>query len=279
MDPARQHTLGKSTTASGLALHTGNRVNITLSPAPVGFGIRFRRIDLPGKPVIQAHAKNVVDTRRGTTISENGGKIHTVEHLLAAFHALLVDNVLVDMFGPEPPILDGSAKPFVDMVLEAGVVDQEAPAEYVEVKQPVFQEFGGTKTIALPDPQFRVSCTVKYDCHPLDCQYLTLAVSPESFQKELQEARTFCLMQEIEYLMANNLIVGGSLDNAVIIQENAIFSKEGLRYPDEFVRHKILDIVGDIFLLGARFRGHIVAIKPGHPSNVALAQEILKQQA
>ena len=131
---------------------------------------------------------------------------------------------------------------------------------------------------ALPDPEFRVSCTVKYDCHPLDCQYLTLTISADSFQKELQEARTFCLMKEIEYLMANNLIVGGSLDNAVVIQENAIFSKEGLRYPDEFVRHKILDIVGDIFLLGGRFRGHIIAIKPGHPSNVALAQEILKRQ-
>jgi UDP-3-O-acyl N-acetylglucosamine deacetylase len=278
MDPSLQHTVGKSVTAAGIALHTGKRVHATIHPAPINHGIRFRRIDLPGTPVVHAHANNVTETRRGTTISQNGGTIHTVEHLLAAFHALQIDNALVDLLGPEPPVMDGSSLPFIEIVQEAGIVDQEAPAAYIEAKSPIFMEAGGTKMVVLPDPQFRISCTVKYDCNLMDCQYLELVVTAESFIKQLQGARTFCLEKEIQFLMASNLIIGGSLDNAVVIQENAILSKDGLRYPDEFVRHKMLDIVGDIFLVGARFRGHIIAIKPGHPANVALAQEILKQQ-
>ena len=274
-----QHTIGTEITLSGISLHTGKRVHAAFHPAPVNHGIRFRRIDLPGKPIIHAHASHVTDTQRGTTITENGAKIHTVEHVLAACHALYLDNILVDMEGPEPPIMDGSSAPFITALQNAGITDQDAIPKTITIKSPIFMESGVTRMVAVPDNEFRISCTVKYDCNPLDCQYLTLTVTPESFISELQGARTFCLEKEIHFLMSNNLIVGGSLDNAIVIQENAILSKEGLRYPDEFVRHKMLDIVGDIYLTGARFQGHIIEIKPGHPANVALALEVLKQHA
>jgi UDP-3-O-[3-hydroxymyristoyl] N-acetylglucosamine deacetylase/3-hydroxyacyl-[acyl-carrier-protein] dehydratase len=270
----KQTTLKRSVTLSGIALHTGHRVNLVLQPAPPNHGICFRRLDLPEKPMVQAALRNVVDTRRQTTIAAGAAKVHTAEHLLAAFNALGVDNILAEMTGPEPPVLDGSAKPFVDAIRHAGTVEQDVGREYLELTQPVFFEAGQTRMVALPDPAFRVSCTVKYNATPLDCQYLSIPITAETFVNELCEARTFCLYEEIEPLMAANLICGGSLENAVIIKGSAIFSKDGLRYEDEFVRHKILDLVGDLFLLGRRLRAHIIAIKPGHPTNVALACKI-----
>lgn len=272
-----QQTLGGSFTLEGIALHTGCRTQAIFHPAEANFGVRFCRKDLPGAPMIRASALYVTDTQRGTTITENGGSVHTVEHLLASLHAMKIDNALIEMFGPEPPILDGSSKLFIDKILEVGIVVQDAEARYIDVKEPMVLEFKGTKTAVFPDDQFRMCCSVKYDCNPMDCQYKELIVTPESFREELQEARTFCLQKEIDFLMKNNLIIGGSLDNAVVIQENAILSRDGLRYPDEFVRHKMLDFVGDIFLLGARFRGFAMLIKPGHSSNVALAKAILEQ--
>lgn len=273
-----QHTIGGSFSLEGISLHTGRRTTVTFHPAEVDFGIRFCRVDLPGKPTIRAHVSLVTDTQRGTTISENGGDVHTVEHLLASLHALKIDNALIEMFGPEPPVLDGSSKLFIKELLRVGIVNQDAEAHYIGIKSPIFLEDKWTKTIAYPDDQFRVCCTVKYDCNIMDCQYRELIVNSETFQQELQEARTFCLQREINYLMAHNLIIGGSLDNAVVIQEEAILSRGGLRYQDEFVRHKMLDLVGDIFLIGARFKGFVVAIKPGHTSNVSLAKAVVAQQ-
>ena len=274
VEGSKQNTVCRAVTTSGIALHTGNRVTLTLQPAPVDSGVRFKRVDLPGMPEVRALVQNVVGTQRGTTISQGDAKVHTVEHVLATLNAMGIDNVMIEMSGPEPPIMDGSSKPFVEMLERAGTQEQDAARQFLEVKDKIFLEFGETKVMIVPDPEFRISCTVKYGATPLDCQYLSLSVTAASFVNELCEARTFCLYQEIEPLMALNLIGGGSLDNAVVIKDDLILSKEGLRYPDELVRHKMLDIVGDLYLLGRRLRGHVIAIKPGHSSNVALAREI-----
>ncbi len=275
----RQRTIQHAASFSGIALHTGNRVRLTVHPAEAGTGVRFRRVDLPGAPEIRALVTNVNDTRRGTTITENGASVHTVEHLLAAVNALGLDNLVIDMVGPEPPIGDGSAEPYVNLLREAGAVEQDAFRQYLAPKSMHHVRMGDTHLVLLPDPEaFRVTCTVKYHTNPADCQFLALAVTEESFLKELLRARTFCLFSEIEYLMKNNLIRGGSLDNAVVIRQDAIFSKEGLRYTDEFVRHKIMDMVGDLFLLGMRLKAHVIAVKPGHPSNVELAKKLVAEE-
>lgn len=271
----KQQTVRHTATASGIALHTGNRVKITLRPGAPDSGIRFRRTDLPGAPEVHAHVRHVVDTRRGTTIADGAASINTVEHLLAAANALGYDNLLVEMAGPEPPVFDGSSKRFVELLDEAGIQEQAAPRRYLVVEQPVWFTAAETHVVALPDPQFRISCAVKYDTNPLDCQYQSLVITADSFRNQLQLARTFCLFQEIEYLIKHNLIRGGSLDNAVVIRQDAVFSKDGVRYPDEFVRHKILDMVGDTFLAGQRFKGHFIGIKPGHPANVELTRRLL----
>lgn len=270
----QQHTLRAPASASGIALHTGERVRILLAPAEPGTGVRFRRTDLPGQPEVRAVIDNVTDTRRGTTITAGAATVKTVEHLLAAFSALGVDNVLVHMNGPEPPIMDGSSRPFTDLIQAAGLVAQARPRRRFRLAEPVFLEAGGTRMIAIPDTRFRICCTVKFGATFMDCQYLETEINAETFLAGLCAARTFCLYHEIEPLMAANLICGGSLDNAVVIKGDAILSKEGLRYPDELVRHKILDVVGDLYLLGGRLEAQVIAIRPGHPANVALAREI-----
>lgn len=279
MAKAKQRTVKHAEHIAGIALHTGDRVKLTLKPGAIDTGIVFRRLDLAGTPHVQAHIKNVVDTARGTTIAKGDATVHTVEHLLAGLNAFGVDNALVEMTGPEPPVGDGSALPFVEMLQRSGTVTQDAPKRFITVKEPLFYEKDGTKIMAVPDRGFRISCSVKYNSTPLDCQYQSLKVDQKSFVEELCRARTFCLFHEIEALIKANLICGGSLDNAVVIKGDAILSKEGLRYQDEFVRHKMLDIVGDYYLLGARLRGQIIAVKPGHPSNVEMARMILRQQA
>jgi len=273
----KQTTLQRPATLSGIALHTGNRVAIVLHPAPVDTGIQFRRTDVPSKPMVAARIENVVDVQRGTTIADGDARVHTVEHLLAALYTRGVTNAIVDMAGPEPPVGDGSSTPFLEMIDRAGVQPQGAEAPDIGVDRPLVLELGETRMVMVPDPEFRISCTVKYGSTTLFCQYLSLQVTCETFERELSRARTFCLYEEIEALMKANLIVGGSLDNAVVIKDDVVLSKEGLRYADEFVRHKMLDIVGDLSLLGARIRGHVIAVKPGHPSNVALARMIREE--
>ena len=275
-DIVRQRTIRTAVSLSGIALHTGNRVKLTLRPAPPDTGVRFRRLDLPGAPEVPALVTHVTDTRRGTTICCGSASVHTVEHLLAAVNALGLDNVMVDMVGPEPPVGDGSAVPFVDLLDRAGAVEQEGSVRaFCHVTEPVVVEAGEAHLILLPSDRFRISCTVKYNETPLDCQYLSLEITEASFRGQLQLARTFCMFHEIEALVKANLISGGSLDNAVVIKGDAILSKDGLRYADEFVRHKILDMVGDLFLLGCRLKGHVVAIKPGHPSNIELLRRFV----
>jgi len=270
----KQTTLRGPAVISGIALHTGNRVSLALQPAPAGTGIRFRRTDLPSGPTVAARVENVVDVQRGTTIAAGKACVHTVEHLLAALYARGVTNAFVEMAGPEPPVGDGSSVPFLEMIDRAGVRTLKASAPEVTVDHPLYLEEGETRMVVVPDAEFRISCTVKYGGSALYCQYLSIPITAETFDRELSKARTFCLYEEIEALMKANLIVGGSLDNAVVIKGDAVLSKEGLRYPDEFVRHKMLDIVGDLSLVGARLRAHVIAVRPGHPSNVALARMI-----
>ena len=252
------------------------RAHITLRPAPENTGIELVRVDLANKPRVKALATNVVGVERATTIASGGASVHTVEHVLAALYALGIDNAIIEMDGPEPPIADGSSSPYVSLVLEAGITRQNAHRHYYYIKNPVYIRMGESKLIILPAKKYSISCTVKYGDSVMDSQYLSLPVGRRTFINEICKARTFCLYDEIEQLMVKNLIRGGSLDNAVVLKDGVIICKNGLRYADEFVRHKILDVIGDLSLVGCRLIGEVIAIKPGHPSNVALAKMLME---
>jgi UDP-3-O-[3-hydroxymyristoyl] N-acetylglucosamine deacetylase/3-hydroxyacyl-[acyl-carrier-protein] dehydratase len=269
----RQHTIRKAVSFSGIGLHTGNQVNLTLKPAPPNSGVLFKRMDLEDQPVLEARIENVVETTRGTTLGKGNAKVHTVEHILSAAAGLGVDNLLCEIDANEPPIADGSARQFVKMLHEAGLEPQDAPRQPLILKEPFFFSQDGTTMIALPADRLSVSCTCSDDRGRL-IQYLRLNIDRESFESQVSPARTFCFYEEIEWLFNKGLIKGGSLENAVVIREDAILSKEALRFKDEFVRHKILDIVGDLYLLGRPLVAHVIAIRPGHSSNVELAQVI-----
>ena len=277
MSVEKQRTIKKPISYQGIALHTGFRAKLTFRPAEENSGISFRRTDLPGKPTVKACGTNVTEVMRGTTIEDGDCVVNTVEHVLAALVSQGVDNVMVDMDRPEPPIADGSSMPFIELIEEAGVIEQDAEREYFIVDKPYYLEMDHAIINVVPDDKFRISCTVKYDQSQLDTQYLTMEVTADSFKKELSEARTFCMYFELEYLMKAGLARGGSLDNANVIHGSTTLSKDGLRYPDEIVRHKMLDIVGDFCLLGRPMKGHIIAIKPGHPSNVTMVQQLLQE--
>lgn len=276
MNPELQHTLKGRATYSGMALHTGLRAKLSMLPAAENTGFIFRRIDLPGKPEVRAYGPNVTEVMRGTTLQQGEAIVNTVEHVLAALISQGVDNCVIEMDRPEPPIADGSSLPFIKIIDEVGIVAQEAEREYFTVDKPFHIEMEHALITVIPDDKFRITCSVKYDQSPMDCQFLSMEVTPETFRKELSEARTFCIYYELEHLMKHGLIKGGSLDNANVIHGDVIYSKEGLRYRDELVRHKMLDIVGDFALLGKPLKAHIIAVKPGHPSNVTTVQKLLK---
>ena len=271
----KQCTIQSIQRYSGIALHTGLRAHITLKPATENTGIRLLRIDLPNQPGIQALASNVINVQRATTIANGLAKVHTVEHVLAALYAYGIDNAIIAMDGPEPPIADGSSDIYAQMIQEAGIRRQNSPRRYLHVHKPIWIDDHGSRLIVIPSDNYQISCTVQYEWSPLITQYLSLGISRVNFLSELCRARTFCYYEDIEPLMVNGLIKGGSLDNAVIIKDGAIIAKERLYYPDEFVRHKILDIIGDLSLIGARLIGHIIAIRPGHSINVRLAKKII----
>ena len=273
----KQNTTGSPVSVSGIALHTGARAGLRILPGAPNTGIVFRRVDLPEKPEVMALAQNVTDVRRGTTITSGKASVVTVEHVMAALHAAQIDNAIVEMDGFEPPILDGSALPYYEMVKKAGKVEQDAPAHYITPKAPIYVEYKGTKMIMRPCDKFKVDCITSFGETVLDTQYLEMEITEENFARELAPARTFVQFRDLKQLLSMGLVKGGSLDNAAILHEGAIICKEGLRYANEIVRHKILDIVGDMYLTGRRVKGHIIAIKPGHPTNVQLAGEILKQ--
>ena len=271
-----QQTLNRPATYSGVGLHSGNRVTMTFLPAPANAGIRFRRVDLEGKPEIEARVENVVENHRSTTLARGNTRVHTVEHVLAAFAGYGIDNAVVELDSNEPPIADGSSRQFCKMIQAAGLVDQSEPQEPYKVTAPVKLQMGETEMALFPDDGFKITCTSS-DKEARFTQFFSIELTPQSWEKELSDARTFCFYEEIEYLIKNGLIKGGSLENAVVIRDDAVLTTEPLRYPEEFVRHKILDIVGDLSLLGRPLRGHLIAVKPSHAANCELVRLVSAQ--
>lgn len=272
----QQQTLRETASYSGIGLHSGNRVTLSFLPAPPNTGIRFRRIDLEGKPEVEARIEHVSETNRSTTLSKGSVKIHTVEHVLSAFAGLGVDNAIVELDANEPPIADGSSREFGRMIEEAGICPQAERRDFVRLPNPIELHLGETTMSAFPHDRFKISCTSS-DRHGRFTQFYSLELSPESWSKELSPARTFCFFEEIEYLIKNGLIRGGSLENAVVIRDDAVLTTEPLRFPDEFVRHKILDIVGDLSLVGSPVGMHVIAIRPSHGANCELARQVAAQ--
>ncbi len=267
----KQRTLAREVSISGQALHTGEVVTLTLKPAPVNHGYVFKRVDLSGAPEIKPRVDLVTDLVRQTTIEQGHARIHTVEHVLSALHGCGLDNVMIEMNASEPPIMDGSAKPFVNLIMDGEPIEQDAEREYFILEEPVSVQRGGSSLIALPCDRFKISCT-SADDRGVHAQHLSIEITPDSFTTQIAAARTFTVYEDIEPLIKMGKIKGGSLDCAVVLKGDKILSKEGLRFKDEFVRHKILDIVGDITLLGLPIKAHIIATLPGHAINAELTK-------
>lgn len=277
--PELQQTLAKAASLSGTSLHTGEKVTLRLQPAPAGFGIKFKRKDLQDEPTIDAKIENLKTVERATTIGEGAMRVHTVEHILSALSAMGVDNAIIEMDANEPPIGDGSAHPYVELIKKAGIVPQEAPRRTFVVSEPIHIETkGGSLLVVLPDDKFRISCT-QVGPEGRFAQFFSAEITPAIFEKEIAPARTFVFYEDVQPLMEKNLIKGGSLENAIVVRGEAVLSKEPLRFKDEFVRHKILDIIGDLSLFGQRIRGHVVAVKPGHGPNAELARALVREHA
>ncbi len=274
-----QQTLARSASLAGVSLHTGENVTLTLRPAAPDSGLKFKRIDLPDEPVIDAKIDHVKTVERATTLGEGGVKVHTVEHVLSALAGLGIDNAVIEMNANEPPIGDGSAQPYVALIRQCGLVAQDVPRSVFEVREPIHIETKtGSILTVVPDDGFRISCT-QVGPGGRFTQYRSLEITPETYEKEIAPARTFTFYEDIEPLLEKGLIKGGSLENAVVVRGDSVLSKEPMRFPDEFVRHKMLDIVGDLALLGRRIKGHIIAVKPGHPPNAELTRALAKEQA
>ncbi|MGI9087248.1 MAG: bifunctional UDP-3-O-[3-hydroxymyristoyl] N-acetylglucosamine deacetylase/3-hydroxyacyl-ACP dehydratase [Chthoniobacterales bacterium] len=274
-----QQTIAKAASFSGTSLHTGEKVTLRLQPAPVDHGIKFKRKDLQEEPTIDAKIENLKTVERATTIGEGAMRVHTVEHALAALSAMGVDNAIVEMDANEPPIGDGSAQAYVELVKKAGVVAQDAPRRTFIVREPIHLETkSGSILIVLPDDKFRISCT-QVGPDGRFAQFFSTEITPAIFEREIAPARTFVFYEDVQPLMEKNLIKGGSLENAIVVRGEAVLSKEPLRFKDEFVRHKILDIVGDLALVGHRIQGHVIAVKPGHGPNAELARALVRERA
>jgi UDP-3-O-[3-hydroxymyristoyl] N-acetylglucosamine deacetylase/3-hydroxyacyl-[acyl-carrier-protein] dehydratase len=272
----QQQTLNRPASYSGVGLHSGNRVTMTFLPAAPNTGIRFRRVDLEGKPEIEARVENVAEVNRSTTLAKGNTRIQTVEHVLATFAGYGVDNAVVELDSNEPPIADGSAREYCKLIQAAGIVPQEERRDPCVITTPLELQTGETVMTLFPDDGFKITCT-SADKQGRFTQCYSVVLTPQSWERELAHARTFCFFEEIEYLIRNGLIKGGSLENAVVIRDDAILTNEPLRYPEEFVRHKILDILGDFSLLGRPIHGHLVAIKPGHAANCEMVRRIATQ--
>lgn len=272
----QQKTIKSAVQISGKGLHTGEEVSLSLKPAPENTGIVFKRVDLSDHPEVHAFVKNTGDLVRGTTLLSDAVKVHTVEHLLSALFGLGIDNALIELNASEPPILDGSAKAFVALIKEAGIVPQSSSKNYIELIEPISITDGPRSLIALPYEGLRITCTSEDD-RRIHTQHLSLSLDPETYENEIASARTFTIYEDIEPLLKMGKIKGGSLESAIVLKGNKILSKEPLRFPDEFVRHKILDIMGDIALLGRPLKAHIIAVKTGHALNVRLAKAICEQ--
>ncbi len=265
----------------GVGLHTGEKVFLTLKPATVDSGIVFRRVDLDPVVEIAARTENVGDTTLSTTLMKDGVRVATVEHLLSAIAGLGIDNITVELSAAEVPIMDGSAGPFVFLLQSAGILEQEAPKKFLKIKRKITVRDGDKWASLEPYDGFKVSFTLDYD-HPVlknSMQEATLDFSSTSYVKEVSRARTFGFLSEYEWLKANNLALGGSLNNAIVIDDYRVINEDGLRYENELVKHKILDVVGDMYLLGTGVLGAFRGFKSGHTLNNLLLQELLAKKS
>lgn len=274
----RQRTLAGPVSCSGVGVHSGKTVRMTIKPAPVNHGIQFVRLDLPGTPAIPAHFSRVVDTSLATVIGNDGAIVSTIEHLMATFAGLSIDNARVELDGYEVPIMDGSARTFSKLIGSAGIRDQWGCKCVFVVKKPVGVSEGEKSVIAYPFSRFKISYTIDFS-HPLiGRQTFMFDGSPVQFDREIASARTFGFLHELEYMKRYGLARGGSLDNAVVIGQDGVLNQGGLRYHDEFVRHKILDSLGDFSLLGLPIMGHLVVERSGHKFNHRFLTEFFLQK-
>ncbi len=275
----RQRTLKNTIRATGVGLHTGKKVYLTLKPAPVDCGIVFRRVDLDEPVEIRAHATKVGDTRLSSTLVKGDVRVSTVEHLLSALAGLGIDNIYIELSASEVPIMDGSAGPFVFLLQSAGIVEQNAPKKFIRIKKPIQVEDGDKWARFDPYDGFKVNFKIDFN-HPAfqACQEATIDFSSTSFVKEVSRARTFGFMREIELLRQNQLALGGSMDNAIVVDDYRVLNEDGLRYEDEFVKHKMLDAIGDLYLLGHSLIGAFSGYKSGHALNNKLLLALMEQE-
>ena len=273
-----QQTLEKPVTCTGIGVHSGKTARISILPAPENHGIRFRRVDLPGTPDIPALFKMVVDTSLATVIGAQGAIVSTIEHLMAAFTGLAVDNALVEIDGYEMPIMDGSAKAFADAISQAGIRPQKTPRWFFVATEPITIEDGDKFVTMKPASSFKISCAIKFDNPVIGTQKVEFEIGKDNFMEGICQARTFGFVQDLHYLKMFHLGKGGSLDNAVVVDNDKVLNPSGLRYPDEFVRHKLLDCLGDFSLLGMPILGHIQTYKSGHELNHRFIKLFLEQK-
>ena len=298
-NPDKQHTLTTAISISGTGLHTGIKVDMTLKPANPGFGYQFQRTDLPNQPIIKADCDLVTDTSRGTTLEENGVKISTVEHVLAALVGMGVDNCLIEISGPEMPIMDGSSEPFVEMIEEAGVAEQDAAKSWYTIDTNItyYDEKKRVEMVAMPSVEYKITTLIDFNSPTLGTQHAGLK-SMNDFKTEIAPCRTFCFLHELEMLLDNNLVKGGDINNAIVIVDKPVTDEEmtrlakafkrdkmevksggylnnlELRFSNEPARHKLLDVVGDLALIGYPIKSHIMANRPGHSTNVDFARKL-----
>lgn len=276
----KQRTLKNTIRATGVGLHTGDKVYLTLRPAEANTGIRFRRVDLDTPVTIEATPENVGETMLSTTLVAGDVKISTIEHLLSAFAGLGIDNAIIDVSAAEVPIMDGSAGPFVFLLQSAGVQEQDSPKQYIRIKRSIRVQDGDKWASFEPFDGFKVTFTIDFE-HPAFEDHLktaTMDFSSTTFVKEVSRARTFGFMKDIEMLRQNNLALGGSLDNAIVVDDDKVINEDGLRYADEFVKHKILDAIGDLYLLGHSLIGEFTGFKSGHGLNNKLLRALLNDK-
>lgn len=259
----------------GVGLHSGKEVNLTIKPAPPNHGIKFIRTDLLDSPSISALFSRVVDTSLATVIGYNGFIVSTVEHLMATFAGLSIDNALVELDGYEVPVMDGSAGPFTEMILNIGIRNQNVPRHFFVVKQPIVLKNNGKSVVVYPSQAPKITCTIAFDHCMVNEQSFSITVTDRVFEEHICRARTFGFLEEIEYLKRYGFARGGSLDNAVVLGKQEIVNTDGLRYNDEFVRHKLLDCIGDFSLLGLPILGHLVLHKSGHAFNHKFLKKFL----
>ncbi len=298
-NPDKQHTLSTAISVSGTGLHTGINVDMTLKPANPGFGYQFQRTDLPNQPIIKGDCDLVTDTSRGTTLEENGVKISTVEHVLAALVGMGVDNCLIEISGPEMPIMDGSSEPFVEMIEKAGVAEQDAAKSWYTIDTNItyYDEKKRVEMVAMPSVDYKITTLIDFNSPTLGTQHASLK-SMNDFKTEIAPCRTFCFLHELEMLLDNNLVKGGDINNAIVIVDKPVTDEEmtrlakafkrekmevksggylnnlELRFSNEPARHKLLDVVGDLALIGYPIKSHIMANRPGHSTNVDFAKKI-----